>query len=449
MQAHSGTFDRPARIKQTYPSSPRPMSASVHPAQTPRYVGEPLAAYRNAGLVHRAALALVWLSVAVSGIVFTEPAPTDALAIGLVVLLPAIGLVAISPLLILYLSLWLIAAGAAFLAAAMAPDISPPAMFTLVSLYLYVASFVMAAFVARSPSAHADLVFRAWVVAGLGAAATAIAGYFELFAGAYDLFTRFGRATGTFKDPNVYGPFLVAPFLYTLHLAIDRPLSRIALPLAISAILALGLFLSFSRGAWFNLALALLLYAGLAYITAGGTGRRRRIVQLIATGAILAAIMVAAALQSDRVVDLLAERATLTQSYDVGPEGRFGGQEKALALIGDNPLGIGATVFSGKHHPEEVHNVYLSMMLNAGWLGGAIYLLLTLLTITLGLAHALRFGGQQPLFLVAYAAFVANAFEGLIIDIDHWRHVYLLMAIVWGAMSAARHRVVADLRQWS
>ena len=47
-------------------------------------------------------------------------------------------------------------------------------------------------------------------------------------------------------------------------------------------------------------------------------------------------------------------------------------------------------------------------------------------------------GATQPLFLVAYACFVGNVCEGLIIDIDHWRHFYLLMALVWGMMAAIR-----------
>jgi len=41
----------------------------------------------------------------------------------------------------------------------------------------------------------------------------------------------------------------------------------------------------------------------------------------------------------------------------------------------------------------------------------------------------------QPLFLIVYAAFISNALEGVIIDSDHWRHFYLLAAMVWGMMS--------------
>ena len=122
--------------------------------------------------------------------------------------------------------------------------------------------------------------------------------------------------------------------------------------------------------------------------------------------------------------------------YDSGTEGRFGGQQKAIGLITENPLGLGALEFGERYHPEEVHNVYLSMLLNAGWLGGGIYWILVALTAVLGFRHALKATPTQPLFLIVYAAFMANAGEGIIIDSDHWRHFYLLAAMVWDLMSA-------------
>ena len=38
----------------------------------------------------------------------------------------------------------------------------------------------------------------------------------------------------------------------------------------------------------------------------------------------------------------MGTRAALEQPYDVGPNGRFGGQIKAVGLILTHPLGIGA-----------------------------------------------------------------------------------------------------------
>jgi len=55
----------------------------------------------------------------------------------------------------------------------------------------------------------------------------------------------------------------------------------------------------------------------------------------------------------------------------------------------------------------------------------------------LGFRHVMKATETRPLFLIAYAAFVGVALEGLIIDTDHWRHFYLLMAIIWGLMSAS------------
>jgi hypothetical protein len=136
------------------------------------------------------------------------------------------------------------------------------------------------------------------------------------------------------------------------------------------------------------------------------------------------------------MANFLQDRASMTQSYDVGPAGRFGGQEKAKRLLLENPLGIGAGQFTSVHHHEEVHNVFLSMFLNAGWLGGLTYALMVGLTFVIGAKHLSVANDARPLFLIAYAAFVATALEGIIIDSDHWRSFYVLMAMVWGLATA-------------
>ncbi|MEQ1695884.1 MAG: O-antigen ligase family protein [Hyphomicrobiaceae bacterium] len=391
---------------------------------------------RRTGLIHLAILGLVWLAFAVSSIVFTEPAPVDVMLMGLIALLPAAGLTLFSPALAAYLALWSIAAASGFLAATLSRDLAASTIFTVVSLYLYVASFVLAGFIARSPVQHTALIFSGWLFAAVLAAGCAFTGYFQLIPGAYELFTKFARASGTFKDPNVFGPFLVAPFLYALHLVLVRPWYRAGLPIVIAAALALANLLSFSRGAWINLALALLVYGVLAYATAYTRQQREKIVAIVLAGCALVALVTLGVLQNDKMASFLEERASLTQSYDVGPAGRFGGQEKAKRLLLDNPLGIGAGQFTAVHHHEEVHNVFLSMFLNAGWLGGLTYALMVGLTLAIGAKHLSIANEARPLFLIAYAAFVATALEGIIIDSDHWRSFYVLMAMVWGIAAA-------------
>lgn len=386
--------------------------------------------------VHWLTLTVVAVTFAVSFLVFTEPAPVDALTIGLIVLLPTVGLVSFNRMLLGYGALWLVAGAMAVIAATLAHELSVSLTHTGVTLYLYLASVVIAAFVANNPRAHTELIFKAWSWAALAAAAAALIGYFNLVPGTYELFTKFGRASGTFKDPNVLGPFVVGPFLYMLHLSLYRRRLAAVLPFAIAGVLIFAVLLTFSRGAWFNLALSLLVYGYLTMLTASRNTTRLKVIALIVAGAVVTAGMVVLALASDQISDLLLQRASLTQSYDTGPEGRFGGQQKAAGIIVENPLGIGALQFSRHYHDEDVHNVYLSMMLNAGWVGGAIYWSLVALTLVLGFRHALKATELRPLFLIAYAAFVGTAAEGFIVDTDHWRHFYLLMAIIWGLMSA-------------
>ena len=429
---------RAATLIRPIPAAARSAGPAVRADQDTRATQAPQAT-RSSGLIHTLILAAVWLAFALSAIVFTEPAPVDVMFMGLIVLLPAAGLITITRGLAGYLALWSIAAAGGFLAATASRDLAASTIFTVVSLYLYIASFILAAFVAKSPVRHMEVMLSGWTFATVLASTCALIGYFQLIPGAFELFTKFSRASGTFKDPNVFGPFLVAPFLYALHLVLHRPWQRALIPLAIAALLAMATLLSFSRGAWANLILALAVYGALAYVLAHNQAQRAKIVGIVSAGAVLVALVTLVALQNDKIASFLQDRASLTQSYDVGPAGRFGGQEKATRLLLDNPLGIGAGQFAQRHHHEEVHNVYLSMMLNAGWLGGLTYAMMVILTLAVGANHLTQPNAARPLFLIAYAAFVATALEGIIIDSDHWRSFYVLMAMVWGLAASPSH----------
>jgi Ca2+/Na+ antiporter len=411
------------------------MTAATTAYQSAEFIGAQPAQRKS--WVHWLALAFVAVTIASSGIVFSEPAPVDALTIGLIVLLPTVGLVAFNQTLLAYFSLWSLAGACAVFAATFSLDMRVTLTHVGVTLYLYLASVVFAGFVAKSPARHTELIFKAWTWAAVVAALAALIGYFALLPGTYDLFTKFDRASGTFKDPNVLGPFLIAPILYLLHVALQRSFLRMIVPLAVMGLLSLAVLLTFSRGAWMNLAVAFAVYGYLALLTSKRASTRLKLAALLCAGALFAVTLVAVALTSDSISNMFMERANLAMSYDVGPEGRFGGQEKAVGLIAEHPLGIGAQEFATRHHSEEVHNVYLSVLLDAGWLGGGIYWIMVGLTLALGFRHAMKDTATRPLFLVAYAAFVGVALEGAIVDTDHWRHFYLLMAIIWGLMSAS------------
>lgn len=401
--------------------------------------------------VHRVALALVWLTVATGAIVITEPAPIDALSIGLCILLPVIGLTRQTPWLWGGLAGWLIIAGAGYIGAFQAIDTAEATTHISVSLYLYFACALFAAFIARSPQSHTRLILNAYFFATIIASAAAIIGYLDLIPGSYEMFTRYDRAAGTFKDPNVLGPFLIPGLLIAVHLWLVRPLRHGLLPLMAAALITLAILLSFSRGAWAATAIAFAIYAALFLVTAQKNRDRLKIAGSVIIGTTTLGLILAAATQSPAVLNLLEQRAALTQPYDEGPEGRFGGQQKAFHLVLDNPLGIGGQSFTHYYHHEEAHNTYLTAFLNGGWIGGLTFLLLAIVTVVFGWRHALLNTKTQRLFLIAYAALVANLLESAVIDIDHWRHIYLLIGIVWGLMAGDTHvirqaRIVKDCR---
>ncbi len=401
--------------------------------------------------VHRVALALVWITIALSGIVFSEPAPVDAMSIGLVLLLPVLGMTRQTPWLWGGLAAWLTVAAFGYIGAMQSLDTAEATTHISVSLYLYIACGLFAAFIAKSPETHTRLLLNAYLVAALVAASAAVIGYLDLLPGAYAMLTRYDRASGTFKDPNVLGPFLFAGLLIALHLWLTRPTHKGLPSLLAAMVITLAILLSFSRGAWAFAGVAMAIYSVLFFITAQRNRDRLKIAMLVVAGTAMTGLVVLAALQSPAVSSLIEQRASLTQPYDEGPEGRFGGQMKALNLILDHPLGIGGQAFTHYFHHEEAHNTYLTAGLNGGWIGGLTYFLICAITLALGWRHALVPTKTQRLFFIAYAALAANLMEGAIIDTDHWRHLYLLFGIVWGLMAAdtrpvRKARIVSDKR---
>lgn len=387
---------------------------------------------------HRIALGLVWLAVFSGFFVIREPAPVDALMIGLIVLLPVIGLTAVNSAHLTYLVLWSAVMGTGLIAVMFsAYDWTLAATHMAISVYLVVASFVVAAFVARNPNEHATLIFRASVAAALVAATTGAVGYFDLVPGAKSFFTVHLRAAGSFKDPNVYAPFLIPPFLYLLNEALTRKPTRAALALAGMAVIGAGLLLSFSRGAWANLAVAVTVYGVLSFVTVRTDEQRLKLIAIAIASAALLAAMLALAYTSDAFLTLFEQRASFSQSYDQGPEGRFGGQAKALQVVLENPLGFGALQFGGFVHAEQPHNIYISQFLNGGWIGGSLYVVLIVASLAYGLRAVLRREWSSRTLLVVYACFAGLVVEGFVVETDHWRTFYLVLGMLWGLVFPA------------
>jgi O-antigen ligase len=371
-----------------------------------------------------------------SSIVFSEPAIADILMGAVIVGLPLLGVTHFGNVTLLNFSMMLIYVALALAGCAMSTTFDTALTHQFVTLFLILGAFILAGYISADPEPRFKLIMLFYVVGCLIASAAAFAGYFRVIPSAYDLFTNYGRARGTFKDPNVLGAALAPAVVATVWVTLRAPLKQAAVGAAVSLPLFMALLLSFSRGAWISTALSLLIAVWLALVTTRRMSDYRRFAAVAALGTVALIATMGTAIQLEAVQDLFQQRANLDQSYDEGPEGRFGGQAKAVALILDNPLGIGTHTFRDTYHHEEAHNVYLSQFMNAGWIGGTLYALSVFATVAVGFYAIRRRTALQGPIIIATASFAGVAFEGFVIDTDHWRHFFILMALVWGLVDA-------------
>jgi O-antigen ligase len=367
--------------------------------------------------------------------VFIEPSPYEIVGVLAIAVFAVTGLTLRAPLVPLILLLILLNIGYAT-AMLQVIDQSKVVTWVLVSAYLAATAIVYAAMLGANTKVRLTWLMRGCMAAGLTAALVAIAAYFRLFGGLSDLFLLYGRARGTFNDPNVLGAFLVLPALIALQRMLAGRFSSALGSGIILLVMLAALFLSFSRAAWGQFAIAAFLLMGMMFATSRAPSERLRIAMIALGGTLVALLLIAALLSVGQVADLFKERATLDQNYDLGHLGRFGRYVLGFDLMLDRPLGIGALQFSKNYFREDPHNTFLNTFMSGGWLGGLAYLTLTLVTAVRGLRFVFVRTPWQPAYHVVYAAFLGVAGESAIIDIDHWRHYFLILGVLWGLMAA-------------
>ncbi|MGX9572604.1 O-antigen ligase family protein [Mesorhizobium sp. f-mel] len=395
----------------------------------------------NAKLIALIASSAVFLGAFLSGFVIAEPAPYDLYMVGLMAVWALFGLRisrAAAPLLVLLVVMNI----GGMISMTQMSDIAGTPLYLSVSLFLAFTAVFFASVTSVQPNLY-RVIFLAYVMSAVLTSLLGIAGYFHAFPGA-EIFTKYDRATGAFQDPNVFGPFLVLPGIYLLYLLLTGPISRMPLLAVPLLIITAGIFFSFSRGAWGMFGVSAILLTGALFLqSASGKFRLRVAVMTIAAVSLLVIAMLVI-LQLPGVSEMFSSRAQLEQSYDTARLGRFARYSIGFQMALEHPLGIGPLVF-GTIFGEDTHDIWLKMLMDYGWLGFVSFLTMTCWTIAAGFRILLRDRPWQPYLLCAYVAFVGNIGLGTFIDIDHWRHVYLLLGLIWGAI-ALEYRHQRQLR---
>jgi len=312
--------------------------------------------------------------------------------------------------------------------------ISDALIFTLVTIFLLITSYFAANYVAEDTTRRMRLIMAAYTAIAVLLAIIGTLAYLRLMPGA-DFFLRYGRAKATFKDPNVFAPFLILPAMF----ALQRVLLLRGWPAIIAGgiylILFVGVFVSFSRAAWGHFAASSMITLFLVFLLEAGARDKVRIMMMSMVGAAMLVVALGGLLSIPSVYKLFETRFA-TQSYDTGETGRFGRQGYAFELALDHPWGLGPGEFRNLRIIEEPHNVYVSVLHNYGWGGGILFIGLIGVTLWKGLGTLLRPSPYRLLAIPLMATFSMLAAESAIIDSDHWRHLFLLIGLVWGVASA-------------
>ena len=385
--------------------------------------------------------ALVWLAGASVAIVFVEPSPYELVTVTAAVLFFATGLrlrLVFMPLIVL---LVLLNIGYS-IGAIPLYDQSDVFSWIMTSWYMALTVIFLAMVLAEDTLARVDMLRRGLIVGAIIASLAGIAGYFHLVPGGDDLLTLYERARGTFKDPNVYGAFLILPALFALQGVVTERFARAFRSAIAFGIISLAILLAFSRAAWGGLILTAAFMLALMVLTSRSRPERSRIVVITLLAVLAAALLLAVLLSFDSVADMFRQRASFDQSYDEGRFGRFGRHILGAAMALDLPFGIGPLQF---HHyfPEDTHNSYLNAFMSGGWLSGICYPALIFITVILGFRHLFIRVPWQRSYLAIFSAFLGTVGESFVIDTDHWRHFWMMLGAMWGMMAAAqRHKAI-------
>jgi hypothetical protein len=305
-------------------------------------------------------------------------------------------------------------------------------------IYLYVWFVTLAHFLARS--CRLDGAVLLWVVVAATVAVLTVGdARFGLFGGR---FAGDARALGTFDNPNMFGNYLALSFFLTWSVAAaGRRWVYLALPLLFAGIRATA-----SNGA------LLALLGGFAAVTLAAPANRT-------SPRIGSALMAAAALLVivgvwHEPLEQAAHSVLSSERGAVGGAALKGAGERiplwldAIAQIQRAPGGVGPGNFnleggrnSGTH--LSAHNEYLGMLTERGPLGlaGWCGILLGLLGMVRSIGWASAGGARTLAPLPLYGLFGAVAMHATVIELSHFRHFWLAMAVVTAAAVQARAAV--------
>jgi O-antigen ligase len=373
---------------------------------------------------------LTFFMIAISGFVQFEPAPTDAVFMALAGVLAVYG-----PTTLRFRGIgFTIMLGLVVLVIGNLVSLMPAIyalkafQYVLVSVYLLALFLVVAGLIGRYGPSFAHLCLRAFCVAAFLVSIIGILARFRLVPNPEAYFRDDSglRVRSTFKDPNVFAPFVVAAILVVLNDVVTRR-RRLLSGVVMSTVYLIAVIFAFSRGAFVNMAVALAIYTGACLCIIRDSAVTRRLVLTLGLGAVIAILGVIYLLTLDDLGSFLDERLAM-QSYDTG---RFAMQRLTLDVSLDWPLGVGPGEWPVRYDFDP-HNVYLRILAENGFIGILGFLIWVMGCMSKGLRGLWERSPEATTYAACCAVSAGTLFESVVIDTFHWRHVFLFLAIPIG-----------------
>lgn len=382
------------------------------------------------------------LAILLSFFVVVEPAPTD------IVFIIAVGIFCFSrPVMIrcisgtaqlgvfLYLAF-------SVLSLAFVQFIFASAVRAVVIEFYMIGLFVMTAYFVKTRGDRAfATILAAMAVGGVLASFVTIIALLDLVPNSEMFFrgedARY-RVKALFKDPNVFGPYLVPGFLFLVWVVVESTRFRL-LALVALGLVTMSLIATFSRGAWVHTVISLAAFT-LALLIYRPTARTTF------TGIVWVTILFGCTVLlffdqiSARLADSFFVHRLSLQSYDTS---RFEYVADAAQQIWAHPLGIGP-VQARYIYGYLPHNTFVAFAMHNG-----LFACLGLILIY-GSAFArctLKVINQQPGW--TKYALVLSVMLGLtvlmqVVGAIHWRHLYLVCGLAFGTYTSDTLLLVSD-----
>jgi hypothetical protein len=392
--------------------------------------GRPAAA--AAGPRNRLFLWGVGFAVAASSIVLVEPAPVDILVMGLMFLgflAGILGLRGIQPVAVIPLALFAVAN-----IVSMYDPIDPTRAlwYVFVTLYLCLSWTFFVSFLWTYGTKGMQTIIYTYSFAAMLCIVPSLLSYFHLI-GFQDYLLLYGRPKGTFKDPNVYGPYLIPVAMFAIAGLTFTRRTRLTVlwQSLIVLISAAGIFLSYSRACWINFTLSLVVYFVVAFTfrPAGSPTPFPLSRAIVLVAGLVICLM--GVLQIPEVKEMMNRRVTSNglQGYD---QDRFRTQRMALDSVLDRPLGIGPGQAELAFH-YATHSSYMRVLSENGFLGEAGFISFVIICLfrALIMGWKARDPFWQKIFFITAACILGHIINSGVVDTIHWRHFWFLLALPW------------------